>query len=756
MKPTSDRTFLLCELAAILSVLASAPAVGDEPAPEASVPASGDQRQPITYEQVYGRERLTLGGFSPFRITWLDDEHYLRRESAGWLRYSARSGAAEPWYDSAAIKSALLRVPGVSDADAGKLATGGWIEFLPTRRLVVFRVKDRLIRMNLEGMDASIVEGVPEQLELSTLSPTGSGLAFIQNDELWVVDFDRRLLKQLTFDASRFIRNGKADWVYFEEVYNRSWMAYRWSPDGRSIAYQQFDDTHVPTFTISDHTSVAQSFETEHFPKAGETNPLVRLGIVQLDGGPTRWIDHSDYRPDDFLLVHFNWLPDSQSVYWFAQNRIQTWLDVISTSVSSGSNRKLMREETEAWVENPMDLTFLSDGSFLYFSERTGWRHLYHATADGSEVRQITTGEWEVRELHAISADEKSALVSGTRDSHLAENLYRVSLSADVPLVTRLTAESGHHAVSVSRQGSYVADSQSSAMLPTRVVMRSGSDGVVLRELVARTELPTGTYRFAQLEFIELPMADGSTTTGLLIRPPDFDPSRKYPVWLKTYGGPHAPTVKDQWNSRLADHLLANLGIVVLHWDPRTASGRGAQSAWLAYKKLGVEETRDLNAVCDWLSQQTWVDAQRIGQSGHSYGGYFTSYAMTHTDRLCAGIAGAPVTDWANYDTIYTERFMSTPQLNPDGYRTASVIAAADRLHGRLLVLHGLIDDNVHPENTIQLTHALQGAGKPFELMLYPKARHAISGDHYNLTVFNFIVTAMGKPEAARWSAVSP
>jgi dipeptidyl aminopeptidase/acylaminoacyl peptidase len=187
---------------------------------------------------------------------------------------------------------------------------------------------------------------------------------------------------------------------------------------------------------------------------------------------------------------------------------------------------------------------------------------------------------------------------------------------------------------------------------------------------------------------------------------------------------------------------------VVITFDPRSASGYGAKSAWLAYRQLGVEETKDLLAVCNWLEEQKWADMSRIGLSGHSYGGYFTSYAMTHCDKISAGIAGAPVTDWANYDTIYTERFMSTPQENPDGYKASSVVAAASRLHGRLLLLHGLKDDNVHPENSLQLVHALQKANKQFDLMLYPTSRHGIYGDHYNKLVFNFMVEAMGKPEA--------
>ena len=299
----------------------------------------------------------------------------------------------------------------------------------------------------------------------------------------------------------------------------------------------------------------------------------------------------------------------------------------------------------------------------------------------------------------------------------------------------------------MSPHGKHFIDTWSNLHQPHTVELKRGR-GDQIRILQNPISLPTNKYRFGKVELREVPMADGSTTSAIFILPPDFDAAKKYPIWLKTYAGPHSPGVKDIWNARLPEHLLANLDIVVIIFDPRSASGYGARSAWIAYQKLGVEETRDLISVCDWLGNQPWADTARIGLSGHSYGGYFTAYAMTHCDRISAGISGAPVTDWANYDTIYTERFMSTPQLNPDGYKKASVIEAASSLKGRLLLLHGLKDDNVHPENTIQLVHALQQANKQFELMLYPTARHGIYGSHYNKLLFNFMVESMGRSEA--------
>jgi dipeptidyl aminopeptidase/acylaminoacyl peptidase len=704
------------------------------------------KREPLTWEHVYGKKRISLGGSSPLRITWLDDASYIERESQGWVKVDAATGTRAPWYDAVELAAGLKAAVRLSDEEAEKLAAGGWMEVLPSQRLVVFRIKDQLIRMSLDGGEPALVSGVPQNLELATISPIGSGVAYVYRDELWVADFLTKQVRQLTHDAGPAIRNGKADWVYFEEIYNRKWQAYRWSPDGKSIAFQQFNDSKVSTFQISDHLKVSQEFETEYYPKAGAANPTVRLGVVSVDGGPIQWLNTSAYPAEDFLLVHFNWFPDSQQLYWYAQNRIQTWLDVLIADATSGESPKLLRDSTAAWIDNPGDVKFLADGSFLFFSERTGWRHLYRVTTDGQQT-PVTAGEWEVRELLAVSEDDSSIVITATKDSPIAEQIYRVSLAESPGEVTCLSDEEGWHVPNVSLKGSFVVDQWSSLLQPPKVELRDAS-GKPFRTLVHPVTVPHDKYRLGTVEFRDVPMADGSTTTAIFVLPPDFDPKENYPIWLRTYGGPHAPNVKNAWNSRLVDHLLANLGIVVITFDPRTASGYSARSAWKAYRQLGIEETRDLVSLCDWLATQNWVDASRIGMSGHSYGGYFTSYAMTHCDKLCAGIAGAPVTDWANYDTIYTERFMSTPADNPDGYRRASVVAEAAKLNGKLLLIHGLKDDNVHPENTIQLTHALQQSDLDFDLMLYPTARHGIFGDHYNKLMFNFIVEAMGKPEA--------
>jgi dipeptidyl-peptidase-4 len=272
------------------------------------------------------------------------------------------------------------------------------------------------------------------------------------------------------------------------------------------------------------------------------------------------------------------------------------------------------------------------------------------------------------------------------------------------------------------------------------------TDGTLCRTLDTNPVYAREEFRFGAFEHIEIKLPDGFVLEGTLTKPADFETSKQYPVWLMTYAGPHAPVVHDSWEGgRVFDQVLANMGFIVFHCDPRSASGKGACSTWAAYKQLGVQELKDIEGALDWLCANPWVDAKRIGMSGSSYGGFMTLYAMTHSKRFAAGVAGAPVTDWHNYDSIYTERYMNTPQENPEGYAKTSVVKAAKNLHGKVLIQHGVMDDNVHMQNTLQLMDALQKADKDFEVMFYPVSRHGGFGKHAQRQMIDFIVRTLGE-----------
>lgn len=711
----------------------------------ANLPPDGSPsggKKPITFEALYGKEAVNFSGSPTSVLRWLEDgEHFLQYKDGDLCRVHAVSGRTAIVYSAETLAQSLEKLDGIGSDNAKRLAEQARQRLDPRGTAALLAHRNDVYYATLDGATACRLTDSPAAEELMTFSPDGRRVAFVRENDLYVVDLSSRQERRLTHNGSSTVRNGKADWVYFEEVYQRSWQAYKWSPDSHSIAFMQFDDSPVAQYSIVNHLPIRQEVETDYYPLAGQPNPTVRLGIVAAAGGDVRWVDTQAYSPDNMLITHFGWWPDSQSLYYYIQDRTQRWLDVHRLAVNNGGTTKLLREETGTWVDNPGDLTFLEDGSFLLPSEREGWKHIFHYSADGQLLRTITHGEWEAREIHAVEQPAGWIRFTGTRDSHLEEHLYQVKL--DGTELRRLTAAEGSHRVSTNRQGTLFVDTWSDVRTPARVQL-CRADGAVARTLDTNPVPSLAEYELGQVEMVRIALPDGNELAGSLIKPSAFDPNKKYPVWLQTYGGPHTPSLTNAWSGgRTFEQLLAQMGIVAFRVDPTSASGRGARSAWTAYQQLGVQELRDLEAACDWLAAQPYVEPDRIGISGHSYGGFLTAFALTHSRRFAAGIAGAPVTDWRNYDTIYTERFMLTPQENPEGYEKTSVVAAAKELHGRLLLIHGAMDDNVHLANTLQLAHALQQADKTFELMIYPPARHGISGMHYRRLIIDFIRRTM-------------
>jgi dipeptidyl-peptidase-4 len=574
--------------------------------------------------------------------------------------------------------------------------------------------------------------------ELASLSPDGRYVAYVHENNLHVVDVATQTDRALTTDGAALIFNGKMDWVYWEEIGRRSGKAYWWSPDSSRLAFVRYDDTPVHKFHVLDHEPTRQKLELGPYPKAGDPIPIVELGIVPVAGGPVAFVDLHGYSDGAMILTQAGWIPDGEKVFFCVQNRAQTWLDFCTAPRDGGKPTRLFREKTRTWVEDPGPPRFLKDGSFLLPSERTGWKHLYHFDKDGKLKRAVTCGNWEVRTMHLVDEAAGWVYFSAMKDNPIALNLYRVKLDGNG--LERLTAGSGDHRVRISPKANLFVDHHSSHQSPATVRLHY-VDGTLARTLDANPVHALEEYDLGKLELVQIKTPDGFMLEGRLLKPPDFDPSRRYPVWFTTYGGPHTPMIHDDWHGgQLRDRGLANLGFLVFHVDPRSASGKGACSTWTAYRQLGVQELADIETAVRWLtSSYSCVDAARIGMTGHSYGGFLTAYALTHSKLFSAGVAGAPVTDWHNYDAFYTERYMNTPQENPEGYERTSVVKAASKLHGRLLLIHGIMDDNVHVQNTLQFVRALQKADKDFELMVYPNDRHGIRGQHYQRLVIDFM-----------------
>jgi len=701
-------------------------------------------RKTITPEDYLANRVPNFGGTPVRNINWLNDgENFLQVKQNRLFKVQAATGRVEPFFDPDKLKPALGKIPSLDASAINQVLRSTTFQMNPQKTGFLFSHADDLYYASFDGSKAVRLTRTPAKEELATFSPDGQWVAFVRDQNLYVVDIATQTERKLTTDGGGKVSNGKADWVYYEEINNRDWHCYWWSPDSRHIAFLRIDDTPVNTFTVIDEIPVRQKLEQTAYPKSGDPNPLVKLGIVSVAGGDPQFPDLNGYTANSILVPRACWAKDGQRVIFYVQDRAQTWLDVWAASVNGSAPTKLFRETTKAWVDEPGELHFLKDGSFLFPSERTGWRHLYLYDKSGKLTRAVTSGAWEVRKVEAVDEDSGWVYFSGTKDSPIASNLYRVRL--DGSSSERLTASTGDHHGNLSPTCSYFVDSSSSHDAPTQVRLFS-REGKFMRMIDSNPTYVREEYRFGELKPVQIPLKDGFVLEGSILFPLNFDPQKKYPVWFRTYGGPHTPTIVDAWNNRISDHVLSGLGVIVFRCDPRSASGKGAISAWTNYRQLGIQELKDIDEAIDWLiAKHPFVDAAKIGMDGHSYGGFMTAFVLTHSTKFCAGIAGAPVTDWKDYDSIYTERYMNTPQENPEGYKKTSVVAAARNLHGRLLLAHGLMDDNVHIQNSMQFIYELEKAGKDFELMIYPRSRHGIFESHYQRLMLEFIRKSLGK-----------
>jgi dipeptidyl-peptidase-4 len=707
-----------------------------------AAPVPGALAQPaaprlLTLDDLYHPDqRLDFSGNPPAGLVWTSETHYLwprtdpKARTTEWLRVEAATGRVEPFFDAARVEAALAAVEGVKPEEAKRIARQRSYAFNEARTAFLVSLAGDLHLYDLATHAVTRLTRTEGAEEEATFSPDGHRVAFVRKNDLHVFDLAGATERRLTTDGSDDVLNGKLDWVYQEEIYGRgTFKAYWWSPDSAGLAFLRLDEKEVPRYTLVEDTPTRPTPETYPYPKAGDPNPKVRLGLASARGGSVVWADEAPWAGTEILIVDVAWHPTSGQVVYQVQDREQTWLELVRADPATGALKRVLKETSPAWVENPGSPRWLKDGGFLWLSERTGFKHVYRYAADGTPRGAVTSGEWEVRSVHGV--DEKAGLVyfSGTERSPIGGDVYRIGL--DGTGLTRLSQAPGVHQASFSPGLTRYVDAWSDAVTPTQVRLH-GPDGRELRVVDANPVPALAEFRLSRPEFLQVKTRDGFPMEAMLLKPPDFDPSRRYPVYQHTYAGPHAPQVRNGWGGvgSMFHQLLAQKGIVVWICDNRTASGKGASSTWPGYQRLGETELADIEDGIAWLRQQPWVDEARIGLNGWSYGGFMTSYALTHSKSFAMGIAGGSVTSWRNYDSIYTERYMKTPQNNPDGYARTAVTAAARDLHGKLLLIHGSIDDNVHPQNTMQLVHELQKAGKPFELMLYPKSRHGVTDPH--------------------------
>jgi dipeptidyl-peptidase 4 len=557
----------------------------------------------------------------------------------------------------------------------------------------------------------------------------GTRASFVKNGNLFVVDVASKDAWQVTQDGSDEMLHGILDWVYQEEIYGRGdFQGHWWSSKGDHVALLSLDESKVREFTIVDHVPTGfldkeRSVVTEvtNYPKVGDPNPRAMLSVVDCAKKSRTQVDLSAY-PEDVLVARVAWTVDDRLLV-VLQDRIQTWADLCSVDTNSGKLTKWIREESTSWVNRPGAPRFLADGTFLWLSERTGYQHVYHYEAGGKLIGAVTHGEWQVREILRVDEKDKLVWFEGTKDGATGRHMYRCAF--DGRDLVCLTPGVGTHQAELSADASFAIDRWSAMDMPTvvRVVDAKGSELVRVGE-AAMGEAAT-ERGFVGKNRLSIPARDGYVLDASLMLPPSRKPGEKAPIYLPTYSGPDAPSVRDMWMPSGYQIFAAQQGFLVLQVNVRTASGRGHAHISKCYKQLGVQELKDLEDAVAFVCKEHGGDAARVAIEGWSYGGFMAAYALTHSDTFQLGLAGAGVYDWRLYDTIYTERYMALPDGNKQGYEATSVIKAAKDLRGHLVLQHGSMDDNVHLQNTMQLLWELQKAGKQnFELMVYPRSQH--------------------------------
>jgi dipeptidyl-peptidase-4 len=580
-----------------------------------------------------------------------------------------------------------------------------------------------------------------EKIMYATLSPENDKVAFVKDNNLYIIELATNEVTQVTDDGNwNHVINGAADWVY-EEEFSMS-KAFAWSPDGQKIAFIRFDESEVPEFNMQLWGKLYPQDYKFKYPKAGESNAKVSIHFYDLASKKTVKADTGT--ETDIYLPRIYWTGEANTLAFLRVNRLQSQIDLLYADAQTGQSKVVLEEKSETYVDLNYndDLRFLGDNKgFIRTSEQDGFKHIYHHDNQGNLIRQITSGKWEVTNLVGVDEKGKKIYYISTEASPLERNLYVISIDGKNKKI--LTPEKGTYSVNMSKDFKYFIANFSNSATPLKVTLNEAS-GKLLKVLEDNQELKSklSTFAMSGREFFSFNTVDGTPLNGYMIKPADFDPNKKYPVLMYVYGGPGSQNVTNAWGGTrdFWHHHLAAEGFIVACVDNRGTGARGRDFKHSTYANLGKLETEDQIAGAKYLGSLPFIDKSRIGIWGWSYGGYMSSLAlMKGNDVFKAAIAVAPVTTWRYYDTIYTERYLQTPQQNAAGYDDNSPITHVDKLKGNLLLIHGTGDDNVHYQNAVDLVDALIKADKQFETMYYPNRNHGISGGNTSWHLYSLM-----------------
>lgn len=710
----------------------------------------GDGRLGSVQEALSVSGRLA-GSTGPASVNWID-----RGERFSYTIEDPATGVTEvrrfeptTLADQALFDPKTLTMPGTTEAlEYRSFAFGEDSRFLMFQSdfRPIYRTSGIADYYVYDVEDGSVVLAA-DDARTAELSPAGGRLAYEREGDLYVYEPGTGAERRLTTTGNDSIWNGVFDWVY-EEEFGMS-QAWAWSRDGQRIAYWQTHVADVPTIQLTDYEGQYPEFVVMPYPKVGEENSDVRIGVVDVATAQTRWMDVG--LEEEHYIPRIYWTSDPNTLAVVTLNRPQNHLRLFFFDVRSGERRLVMEERSEAWIDvldffaGVDDYFYFPDAvrEFFWLSDRDGWNHLYRYSYDGRLLNQVTEGEWVVTRVEAIDPASRTVYYTGTEESPLQRHLYSVSFDGSGR--HKITRARGTHSIDMSPHGRYYIDRWSSTDTPRQVELWTTENGgrrLKVLEDNASVRQWVAQNAYSPLELFSFTTSDGQKLDGSMIRPPDFDPTREHPVVVSIYGGPGSQQVYDQWASNGWHQYLAQQGYIIVGLNNRGSGNYGRDFMEIVYEDLGRWEANDFAEVARWLGSQPWVDADRMAIHGTSYGGYMaTTTLLRHPGVFALGIANSPVTDWRLYDTIYTERYMGLLPENEAQYDAASTLTKVTALEDELLLIHSGMDENVHPQNTMQLLTALARSGKDADLRFFPPGAHGAAFDFASYVTMTEVYT---------------
>jgi dipeptidyl-peptidase 4 len=666
------------------------------------------QQKQLTDEQFFKNNFKGITQSLPTVSRWEDGSHFILIRDGKSFLVDAKTGI-EIAYTTPTINK-------------------GSVEIKPE---IITKGKDLFVRKNTG--DVRLTNDTLVEIN-ATLSPDNKYVAFTKSNNLYTVEIATQKETRLTNDGSDVILNGYASWVYTEEILGRAskYRSFWWNPNSNKIAFFRTDDSPVAPFTITDAPSVHGYVETVRYPKVGDKNPEVKVGIVQPNGGAIVWSDFNE-KDDQYFGMPY-WTNDGASLWVQWMNRKQNNLKIYAIDPTSGSKKEMYDETQKTWIQLEDGLERLhllnNNKNFVLESDKTGWNNLYLYDMSGKFINAITPGKFTVTEINYIDEAKKIIYFTAhSKENTARKDVYKVNF--DGKKMQRLTfGDFNHGQINMSPDGSYFVTNYNNTSTPTKMSLVN-NNGKIIKDIADAKGAEMNDYALAKTEIVRVKSDDGLYELPMKVTwPMNYDKTKKYPVLISIYGGPNAGTVMDTWTLSGAQQFYAKEGLIQVAMDHRASGHFGKEGVNYMYHNLGYWEMKDYSTMAKWLIDNAGADAKKICITGFSYGGYLTCYALTYgADVFTHGMAGGSVTDWTLYDTHYTERYMGTPTDNADGYKTSSVLNYAERYKGMLQIVHGIIDDNVHLQNSTQFASKLQELKKDFEMMTYSSGRHGWGGN---------------------------